>query len=1241
MPFPSALAAPVRALALAALVFAAAPARAAENVPVRAADHGDYGRIVFDWGAPVGHSVALTGRTLTVAFDRPMDGSFDSVRRWLKGYVTAARLEDGGRKAVFDLAGDFTTSDFESGNSLAVDLKRAPDNAPARRIAVRAGVHDDFSRIVFDWPGLVDYKAAEQGTSLKLSFDAPANLDLDAVRRDLPPFVTGIAESREGKGIAVTISGVDSARFRYFRSATKVVVDVLPPAGAHEHAMLPAEGPEPAAPNPPAPPEGTTNAPQPGPNDVKPDRTPAPTRRRVMVAGASSGPKEMAAPPIRLLPDELAAPPQPPPPPGVASQPAPKESQSLTATLAPAAAPAEGPAPIPLTPKPAAEKAAAKKAPPQEAAAEKPAPEKPATEAAAAKVSPRPAKQAAAPRVSAAKPLLPSAPATGTPVRVTAKAEKRALAVTFGWNEPVGAAVYRRGGALWAVFDRKAPLDLSALQSWHKELTVSAPDVAGATALRIAAGPAMSAAVRRHGTAVSIVLSRAPARLSTAISPAPASGGATSLRLPVADARAPLELIDPDVGDRLVVVPVMAAGEGVAAERRYALFRLLASVSGVVVEPKSDGIKVRTLPGAVEIADPNGLFLSYKDGAPPPGEPADQASAPAEPPPQATPAQARAQAQDQDAPRRLYDLVGWARGAAPFEETRTRLLRAVVAAPLAKRNVARLALARFYFARGRYVEALGVLGTIAAETPKVDQAPAFLALRGAAAFLSDDYEQAAADLGSPLLSTFTDVDLWRGALAAAQGRWPEAVHVFARVGDQIQDYPPALKVRFGLLAAETAINSHEFPAAETYLDFVEHSAPDAAGEARVEYLRGQLAATRRETDKAAALYQQAIESGDPATKVKARFAKAMLLYDAGKIPAKQAIATLEDLRFAWRGDSFEFDVLRRLGDLYLKTGQYENGLTTLKRAVTFFPDDPRAKDAAAAMNATFAKLYVDGAADSLPPLKALGIYEEFRELTPPGPAGDAVIRKLAERMVDVDLLDQAAALLEPLVATRLAGADKLAAGTRLAAIRLLDKKPEDALRALKESAVADIPPGIAAQRRRLEARALAEQEKPKDALAALNGDASRDADLLRADILWNEQNWAEAAKVLARLTDKAGRDGAALGDADARLIVKRAAALWLAGNTAALDDLRDRFGPAMAKTPSGNDFRVIAAAPMGAIDSVQAVAARLSEVDAYAAFAADLKSGPKPEQGKPEPAKPGDNAAKPESKANKEIAAAK
>src|SRR5258708_22551495 len=61
---------------------------------------------------------------------------------------------------------------------------------------------------------------------------------------------------------------------------------------------------------------------------------------------------------------------------------------------------------------------------------------------------------------------------------------------------------------------------------------------------------------------------------------------------------------------------------------------------------------------------------------------------------------------------------------------------------------------------------------------------------------------------------------------------------------------------------------------------------------------------------------------------------------------------------------------------------------------------------------TFESLFLGGKGDGLPPVEALGIFYDFRELTPIAPRGDEMIRRLAQRLVAVDLLDQAAELLQ-------------------------------------------------------------------------------------------------------------------------------------------------------------------------------------------------------------------------------------
>ena len=76
------------------------------------------------------------------------------------------------------------------------------------------------------------------------------------------------------------------------------------------------------------------------------------------------------------------------------------------------------------------------------------------------------------------------------------------------------------------------------------------------------------------------------------------------------------------------------------------------------------------------------------------------------------------------------------------------------------------------------------------------------------------------------------------------------------------------------------------------------------------------------------------------------------------------IERLEQLRFAWRNDVFEFDLLHRLGRLYAENKDLRGALVTLRQAVTYFKDIKAAQTLTQEMRELFRKFYTDGDADA-------------------------------------------------------------------------------------------------------------------------------------------------------------------------------------------------------------------------------------------------------------------------------------
>ena len=276
----------------------------------------------------------------------------------------------------------------------------------------------------------------------------------------------------------------------------------------------------------------------------------------------------------------------------------------------------------------------------------------------------------------------------------------------------------------------------------------------------------------------------------------------------------------------------------------------------------------------------------------------------------------------------------------------------------------------------------------------------------------------------------------------------------------------------------------------------------------------------------------------------------------GEIPFEEGVEELERLRFAWRGNDFERDLIDRLGELYREQGDYHNALSTMREPISVFPDHPATPEVTQELNDTFRALFLDGLANSMSPVKAYALYYDFRELTPAEEEGDAMLRKLADRFASVDLYDRAAQTIEHQFKFRLSGAEKARVGAKLAVIYLLGDRPEDALETLAASGWKGLPDELARERRLLEARALAGLGRLDESLARLKGDTSAEAASIRADIHWRRQDWTAAATAVDALLGERWKDESPLDEVERREVMRMTVALSLADNRAGVDSVR-------------------------------------------------------------------------------------
>jgi len=181
------------------------------------------------------------------------------------------------------------------------------------------------------------------------------------------------------------------------------------------------------------------------------------------------------------------------------------------------------------------------------------------------------------------------------------------------------------------------------------------------------------------------------------------------------------------------------------------------------------------------------------------------------------------------------------------------------------------------------------------------------------------------------------------------------------------------------------------------------------------------------------------------------------------------------------------------------------------------------------------------------------------------------------------LLPRAINLLKNQVDTRLSGLDGGTVAIRLASMQVLDNKPEDALKTLEQATnfLKDVPTEEAEPKRRqialLKAKAYSLMNKPQDSFEALSL-LSQDEDVLRlrADIAWKSKKWQEAADSLEQLVSKQNISlTRPLTEAQAKLIMDWAVALYLADNRYVLANLRERYSDSMSQTSRAREFEVI------------------------------------------------------------------
>ncbi len=373
-------------------------------------------------------------------------------------------------------------------------------------------------------------------------------------------------------------------------------------------------------------------------------------------------------------------------------------------------------------------------------------------------------------------------------------------------------------------------------------------------------------------------------------------------------------------------------------------------------------------------------------------------------------------------------------------------------------------------------------------------------------------------------------------------------------------------------------------------------------------MRGRLAEALGHEKDALAQYKIAVDSPDRQAAAEGKLYEIALKQKREEISQPDALRELETLEVMWRRDALDVRALEMMARIYSDTGHYSESLAAAKTATQLDPNSEMSRQGQDAAQALFAQIFLGSKGDDLPPVDALGMFYEFRELTPIGRRGDEMIRRLADRLVAVDLLDQASELLQYQVDHRLEGAARAQVAARLAMVYLTNRKPDRAIAALRTTRIADLSGELRTQRLLLEARAQSDVGRHDLALDIISNITGREAIRLRSDIYWASRRWREASEQIELYYGDRWRDFKPLSPVEKSDVIRAVVGYALAEDAIGLARFREKYAPLMSGDADRAAFETASKPTSTSSAEFATIAKMAASVDTLDGFLREMKT---------------------------------
>lgn len=655
--------------------------------------------------------------------------------------------------------------------------------------------------------------------------------------------------------------------------------------------------------------------------------------------------------------------------------------------------------------------------------------------------------------------------------------------ITFPFaQKDIGASIFQRGKDLWVIFDKRKDFFIpraSFIDSYSQQ---SDPD---STILKILLKEEIYANISKKKSDWILTFTKTKKNITNSLKPETVSESMVSIR-DIGKAENIITLRDSTVGDILKIVPIKSPNLGIAREENKLDYKILESSQGIAISLVSD--QVKTIYN--EKNQSLDIISTYMLG------------------------QTSSSRQKKKASKPILVFSLSELDEASYLQTKEYLQNNLV---LSSSNDAKaramIDLAKFYFNHAMYQEANAMLNQLPKYSEKLSLAKEQM-LEKAVAMGFSNMALEARDIYTELKQNFgyddaiEEIELWDRFNEFQLGNKPASVIGTSK--HLIQSYPDEIYWEYIFAELDILASKKNVKGMDNIIKAIRPSI-DISTNNRIKYYKAKYFYLLNQINLAQNILEEVKQNAQNGKEyLMAELQLVKILYEQKRLDWISAVQRLNSLRFVWRGDKYEQQLLMAAAMAYQQNNDVINAIRTYKYILDAFGKHSENNFFVTQQIVDlYRRIFLSNEMQELDDFSVVALFYEFKDYTPIGADGDRVVLGIARRMLNLDLLEMASSILEHQVMYRLRGTERMVTANHLALVLLMDRKPIEALKVLNETDNENFGFMQHQKRTLLKAKALIDMEKYDDALSYIGDDKDPDALLLKSEILFRSARWAD------------------------------------------------------------------------------------------------------------------------------------